>query len=108
MATYPTFMQIDGSMPISYDDVAADRAVNGDVRQRAFYAGRKLGWKLRHLLWKEDLATLLAFYDAHRLANNTFVWQRTGTSYSFRFAGPPTETPVGGGYTDVQVTLLSP
>jgi hypothetical protein len=101
MATYGTFPQLISSTEEGIDDIKIDRATNGAVKARSFFAVRKRRWKLRHLLNATDLATLLSFYDSYRTAANTFVWVRDGSTYTVLFEGPPQYETVKPGATTV-------
>lgn len=90
MAAYPSFPQlIEGAEDGWVDDLVFDRAVNGDLKVRAFYPGKKRTFKVPHVLNRVDFATLEAFYDTNRLLAVEFTWVRDGQTYTCMFGGPP-------------------
>ena len=92
MATLVAYSQLVGSTEEGVDGIQMDRAVNGTVKVRSFFSGRKRKWKLKHLLTGTELNALLSFYDTNRVAENTFTWTRDATAYTVFFDGPPQYT----------------
>lgn len=106
MAAYPAFPQLLGSTEGWVDDLRADRAVSGSVRTRAFYAGKKRAFSVRHVLGNADLATFRAFYEANRKLAVTLTWVRDGQTYTCLFAGAPTINYIDRNYAEVVSQLL--
>lgn len=105
-ATYPSFPQLVGSTQEFLDDVVVDQAVNGAVKVRGFFSGRKSRFVLKHHLVATDLATLLAFYDANRLLTVAMTWALDGNAYTCLFNGAPKVSPGDGTGSDVMVGLV--
>jgi len=91
MADYPvtTLGLRIGSTEEWIDDVVADRTVNGAVKVRALYSGKKRKFLLRHLLNSSQRGTLQTFYDTNRLLVVTLLWPVDSVSYSCVFARAP-------------------
>lgn len=96
MASYPALPFTLQSQQELLDDLQTDRAVNGGIRQRAFYTAVKLRLVLNHQLGSAEYATLSAFYAAWRAgtspfsaARQTFSVTWRGASYAMTFAAPP-------------------
>lgn len=105
MADYPAFDQYIASKPTIADGLAAQRAVSGRLRLQSFYTAPVYDFEVAHRLDDTDLATLLAFYAANRLASFNFVWAADGQTYTCLFTGSPQVTPRAGGMYDVVVKL---
>jgi len=89
MANYPSFAQMQGSVPVPRDDMKVDYATDGTPQQRSFYAALKYDFRIKHKLSAADKATLDSFYTTNRLLQVTFVWAGDGSSHTCYFKGPP-------------------
>jgi hypothetical protein len=88
MAAYPSFKQlVPGTKLVPLDDLAIDRAENGDIKSQALFTSVRYVGELVHILDKTDFATLKSFYSTNRLNQNTFTWVYDGASYTFFFNG---------------------
>jgi len=106
MAAYPlTNVLRKGSQEEWLDDLVADRTVNGAVKVRALYSGKKRRFILHHLLNSTERATLQTFYDTNRLLTITMTWPVDNVTYTCVFAKPP-HLSHGSVLSDVDVELL--
>jgi len=71
------------------DDLVSDRSINGSVKVRALYSGKKKKFLLVHLLNSAQRITLETFYDTNRLLVVTLLWPPDGVTYSCLFAKAP-------------------
>ena len=96
MAAYPSLGQTTQSRESWIDDVQIERASNGAARGRALFAGRKLELQIAHVCERDDVATLLAFYDANRLLPVDVTWAGDGVTRAMLFSATPEVQPEGG------------
>ena len=81
-----------------------ERATNGALRGRSFFAAPKRTFQIAHVLTQAQLVAWRAYIAA--MTTDTFVWPRDGLTYTVTLAGDPKETPLGGGvYTEVSLEL---
>jgi hypothetical protein len=106
VAAYPSLTQLLNSTEEWVDDIVLDRAVNGTVKARAFFAAKKRRFVLQHDLSSTDRATLQTFYNTNRLLAVTLTWAADAQSYTCLFEGPPKINGyLGAGYASVTVVL---
>lgn len=115
MAAYPAYKQLLGSTEEWVDDLVADRAVNGAVKVRGFYADKKRRFLLKHRLTKAQIYTdylgtaanaLQTFYTANRALTVTLTWTPDGQTYTCLFARAPRVSFISPDVADVDVELL--
>lgn len=107
MSAYP-------SLGCSYESKATvdaglqiDRADDGSVRARRFYAADTVTFDLVHdHVTATERDQILAHYAAHRAVTFAFTWPGNGFVYSsVLYAAAPQVQPLSGPYYRVSVTL---
>jgi len=102
------------SIACSYESKASvdaglqiDRADDGSVRARRFYAADTAGFELVHdLVTAAQRDQILAHYAAHRAVTFAFTWPGNGVTYNaMLYAAAPQVQPLAGPYYRVIVTL---
>lgn len=89
MTAYPSFDQVLGSSVTYADDRTVDTDVSGAVHIRAFYPARKSQFAVKHFLSRDDYATLMTFYDDHRLDTFDFTFDLDSVTYTCLFLAAP-------------------
>lgn len=88
--TFPTSLpQEIGSSDDGIDDLALDRAANGDLHGRAMYPAKKQTFDVHTYMTAAERATLDAFYDANRTDPFNFTYKATNVTVLGLFDGMP-------------------
>jgi hypothetical protein len=106
MAVYPTFGQDISSTETLLDDIQVDRASNGRIRLRGFYASSVKEYSVVHTLTTTNKDILETFYNTNRNTSFTFTWVPDNSSHTCMFSGAPTFTIIGPGFWTVTTKLV--
>lgn len=107
-AVFPTLPIASSSKKETLDDIQVDRATDGTLRGRSFWAATKKRIKVDlSLLTAAQMTTLDTFYNTNRLLPIDLLWPHDGVTYTnLWFVGPPSETKrYNGGRADMTLTL---
>lgn len=103
--TYPAIDLAYGSDVQVLDDLQMQRATNGALRGRSYYAGGKVAVKAVHSrITTAEKNELLAFYQANKNQPFVFVWV-DGTPYTVVFTAAPKTTLVPVMRWDVEMKM---
>lgn len=106
MSAFPSLPWTLSSKESWIDDRQTERASNGALRGRAFYAAKKKAFELSFaVLSAAEKSLIEAHYDANRTGDFTFTW-RDGMTYTVAYAKDGVKLePVAGAYWSGTVGL---
>lgn len=89
------------------DNLSTERATNGAMRGRSFFAAVKRVYSLLHVaIDTAQYNDLMVFYAANKALPVSFTWPHDGTVVTAIFTAPPTQKAVRpGSCVDVSVQL---
>jgi hypothetical protein len=108
VANYPPFGQRVSAQDEALDDLTIDRATVGTGYGRAFYTAEIPHFNFQHILSEADAGTLKAFYAANKKIPFAFTFEGDDITYpSMLFEKRPSYSYLGGGWVEVDVTLVA-
>jgi hypothetical protein len=88
MADYPALLQRVGTTREITSGIRLTRASSGKPRFARFSTQDWYSFRVSHEVTTDQLDTLQAHYDVHRMLEFSFVYAATGESYLVQYGGP--------------------